>query len=145
MRPTPAETISGIRRILKEVIEPEVGSEYARARLHEIRAVLAQIDWDDAALHLLRRYGTLVELTTEVRQWIAAEPERAVVFADLAARLPGGPAPRGTTFAELAEAHRQVAAVLAESVTRISHWSRSRSDDRSGSELCDLLVLRLAG
>ena len=52
MRPTPAETITQIRRLLKDVIEPDLQSDYARSRLREIRAVLAQTDWDDAAAGL---------------------------------------------------------------------------------------------
>ena len=51
MRPSPAEVLAGIRRILKDVIAPEIGSELARLRLAEIRAVLAQVDWNNVALH----------------------------------------------------------------------------------------------
>jgi hypothetical protein len=144
MRPTPAETITGVRRILKDVVEPEVGCEYARARLREVRAVLAQIDWDDPGLRMLRRYETLAELATEVGYWIAAEPARVDEFADLTARMPREPTVRPNSFAELAEAHRRVACVLADAITRISDWCRTRPAGTSGARLRDQLILRLA-
>src|SRR5256885_1945886 len=83
MRPTPAEVIAGVRRILKDVIEPEVGSEYARSRLRELRAVLAQVDWNDAALHLQQECDLLAEQLAVADSWIAAEPARESAFGRL--------------------------------------------------------------
>ncbi|WP_216892261.1 hypothetical protein [Nocardia alni] len=59
MRPSPSEVVAGIRAILAETIAPELTSEHARSRLAEIRAVLAQIDWDDAGFTLASRSDEL--------------------------------------------------------------------------------------
>lgn len=59
MRPSPSETIAGIRTILADTIAPELTSEHARARLSEIRAVLAAVDWDNAGFTLAARSSAL--------------------------------------------------------------------------------------
>ncbi|NKQ57062.1 hypothetical protein HFP15_29750 [Amycolatopsis sp. K13G38] len=93
MRPTPAELISHVRRILRDVVEPELDSAYAKARLAEIRATLAQVEWDDAGLQLARDVTTLRELLSRCRQWIESDEVRKAHFADnlaLMASLPHG-------------------------------------------------------
>src|SRR5690349_18226808 len=87
MRPTPAEVILGVRRILKDVIEPEVGSEYARARLAEVRAVLAQVDWDDSLTTLARDNATVADLARRAGSWIRADARRQDVFGTSAGAL----------------------------------------------------------
>ncbi|NMH98227.1 hypothetical protein [Pseudonocardia acidicola] len=151
MRPTPSETIAGIRAILKDVVEPEVGSEYARSRLREIRAVLAQIDWNDAWAHVRRRDREIRGLLTEVREWIEADPERADRFADLAARI--GAARDGSaqddsaeTFAELNACHDADAALLVEAGEALARWGRDHPDagpEESGRELRMHILQRL--
>lgn len=138
MRPTPAETIAGVRRILLDVVEPEVGSEYARARLREVRAVLAQIDWDDAALHLRTATQRQVELLDELRDWAAA-PER-VGFGAVGTV---GPA-EGASFAELDAAHTEVAATLVRAVRQLGEWLRDHPDDGQARWLHLRLVRALA-
>ncbi|MFI7195158.1 hypothetical protein ACIBQ0_35975 [Nocardia nova] len=59
MRPRPSEVVAGIRSILAETIGPELSSEHARSRLAEIRAVLAQIDWDNVGFALTARSAEL--------------------------------------------------------------------------------------
>lgn len=81
MRPTPAEVISGVRRILADVVDPEVRSEYARARLREVRAVLAQLDWDNAGLGLQSDVARMRQLLRELCEWATAEPVRERHFA----------------------------------------------------------------
>lgn len=114
MRPTPSETIAGIRKILKEVVEPEVHSEHALSRLREIRAVLAQTDWDDAALHLRRRTEATRALLADVRAWIEADPERRTALADVHARLAAERSSVADTFAELNTEHSTAAGHLVE-------------------------------
>lgn len=81
MQPTPAEVIIGIRRILKEVVEPAVESEYARNRLAEVRAVLVQIDWNDSLTQLATDNAAVQELARESADWIQASPDRVHAFA----------------------------------------------------------------
>lgn len=69
MRPRPSEIIAGIRSTLAEVIAPELTSDHARSRLAEIRAVLAQIDWDDAVFVLKARALKLADRLREAREW----------------------------------------------------------------------------
>lgn len=134
MRPTPAETIAGVRRILRDVVEPEVGSEYARSRLREVRAVLAQIDWDDAALHLRRQSDAMLELLAETRAWIDADPARAREFADVDLQPPT-PA-RGTeSFTELNSVRARCGELLANVADRLAVWIRSHPENPDGRKL----------
>ena len=59
MRPRPSEVVAGVRAVLRDTIEPELTSGHARSRLADIRAVLAQLDWDDGVLDLRRRTAEL--------------------------------------------------------------------------------------
>jgi ribosomal protein S15P/S13E len=70
MRPRPSEIITGIRSVLAETIEPELTSGHARSRLSEIRAVLAQVDWDDAGFQLKSRTSVLAERLAEADLWV---------------------------------------------------------------------------
>ena len=147
MRPTPSETIAGIRTILRDVVEPEVGSEHARSRLREVRAVLAQIDWDDALLHLRRRCEHVRALLDEVGAWIAADPHRSAHFADLAERIASPRDESAETFAELNARHDDDAALLVEAGDVLAHWDRDHPDatpDESGRALRMLILRRLA-
>ncbi|MBH0119530.1 hypothetical protein I0Q12_08345 [Rhodococcus sp. CX] len=89
MRPLPSEIIAGIRRILKESIEPELTSGHARSRLEEVRAVLAQMDWDDFGFTLASRNRALAGVLEEIQAWRVADPARSTVIPDVAAALPG--------------------------------------------------------
>lgn len=73
MRPRPSEIIAGIRRILADTIAPELSSEHARSRLAEIRAVLAQLEWDDAAFALKARSLTLAHRLYRAHHWVNAQ------------------------------------------------------------------------
>lgn len=79
MRPTPSEIIAGVRSILADTIGPELADDHARSRLAEIRAVLAQVDWDDAGFALKARATALALRLTEAGQWapdaLPAAPE----------------------------------------------------------------------
>lgn len=86
MRPTPTETASALRRVLKEVVAPELTSDHAKQRLEEVRVVLGQIDWDDAGLALRARVEALQELV-------------------------GAPLVPGSTYADLQGQHERLAAL----------------------------------
>jgi len=70
MRPQPSEIIAGVRAILSDVIAPELTSEHARSRLAEIRAVLAQVNWDNAGFLLKARAVALAQGLVEAASWI---------------------------------------------------------------------------
>ncbi|MBA4857503.1 hypothetical protein IU443_12620 [Nocardia farcinica] len=113
MRPRPSEVIAGIRAILAETIAPELTSEHAKARLTEIRAVLAQIDWDGHGFDLVARTAAMSHALHRARGYVdgdlpapPAEPTAAgyeeyqrqlaetaiVALAGLRARLAAEPA-----------------------------------------------------
>ena len=73
MRPLPSEVIAGIRAILADTIAPELTNDHARSRLADIRAVLAQIDWDDAAFVLKARTSGLASQLTAAGAWAPDE------------------------------------------------------------------------
>lgn len=87
MQPTPAEVITGIRRILKDIVEPSVGSEYALNRLAEVRAVLAQIDWNDSLTQLITDNIAVSALAGEAAGWIEAAPARRRAFNEILPKL----------------------------------------------------------
>jgi hypothetical protein len=79
MRPKPSELIAGIRAILADTIAPGLTDDHARSRLDEIRAVLAQVDWDDSAFALKARTSTLALRLKAADAWtpdhLPAAPE----------------------------------------------------------------------
>ncbi|HEY0448697.1 hypothetical protein [Actinophytocola sp.] len=131
MRPTPAETIAGVRRILRDIVAPAVTDEYARTRLREVRAVLAQLDWDDAPLRLRTETETMRGLVAEFRRW-----------ADEPTTRPTTRAPE--TFAELNATHAEVAAQLAEAASRLDTWCREHPHDEDARALRQRLIRALA-
>lgn len=70
MRPRPSEIIAGVRAILAETIAPELTSEHARSRLAEIRAVLAQIDWENIGFELMARTESLSRELRNARRFV---------------------------------------------------------------------------
>jgi hypothetical protein len=73
MRPKPSEIIAGIRTILAETVAPELADDHAKSRLAEIRAVLAQVDWDDAGFTLKERTTKLAAALREAGEWATEE------------------------------------------------------------------------
>lgn len=93
MRPSPQELVDGVRRILKEVVEPELTSDHARQRLAETRAVLAQLDWDNAGLLLAQRTAALREVLADLQE--AGLPVPPAVLVE----------PLGTSYQVLSRQH----------------------------------------
>jgi hypothetical protein len=144
MRPTPAEVIAGVRRILRDVVEPEVGSEYARTRLREVRAVLAQVDWDDAALQVRRGRDTLQELIAECHDWMSGVAGGEAAFSHLLPRLVPVDRAAPETLAELNAAYAADATLLAEVSGALAGWTRENPDDEAAQDLRRRLAARLA-
>jgi hypothetical protein len=130
MRPSPSELIAGVRRVLKEEIEPAVTSEHARARLREIRAVLAQLDWDDATVNLADANDALLSALHSVAEWRDADPARARVFSPIA--LPGV---AGRSLAEQQLLADQLAAQAASLAPEFSTWLGGHPHDAEALEL----------
>lgn len=70
MRPRPSEIIAGIRTILAETVAPELTSDHARSRLAEVRAVLAQVDWDNAGFVLESKATLLADRLAHAARWV---------------------------------------------------------------------------
>jgi hypothetical protein len=109
MRPLPSEVIAGVRRILKDTIEPELVSGHARSRLVEVRAVLAQVDWDDAGFTAAARNRALAGALGEIAGWRAKDPVRTAAIPTIEVVLPD----RDTLAAHQAAYERLAAAAVA--------------------------------
>jgi hypothetical protein len=138
MRPTPAEVIAGVRRILKEAIEPELTSDYARSRLTEIRAVLAQVDWDDSATALARGNAEVAALAERAMEFIERSDTSRDAFADCrtglehAAAAPADIEP----FAAHARRDRESSQTMIDLSQRLTDWLLVH-DDPVAQELLD--------
>jgi hypothetical protein len=114
MRPRPSEIIAGVRTVLGDTIAPAVEGDHARARLHEVRAVLAQIDWDNAGFQLSERADRLGDALRDAQPWLAGE-------------LPPQPATR--EYAALEEYYERLAAVAVATLSRLRTARRLEPDD----------------
>ena len=139
MRPTPAELIAQVRRVLRDVVEPEVGSEYARQRLREVRAVLAQVSWDDAGLVLARDTASLRALLAECAEWIGADDARrdhfGALLPELATVAAEPPASDADGFKAYNERHARYAAIAVHLVDPLSDWLVAHPEDETAAGL----------
>jgi hypothetical protein len=130
VRPTPSEVVQGVRRILRDVIEPDLASEHARKQLRQIRAVLAQVDWNDAGFALAERNGRLADALMDLRRWIEQAPQRISDFAVAAPALQDIAAPEVDTFDSQAEWERRLSAAAVAIVDPLADWFARFPDDR---------------
>lgn len=144
MRPTPAEVIAGVRRILGEVVEPEVSSDYARSRLREVRAVLAQVDWDNAGTILGDRVDRLGSLLRECAEWVSADPGRRDHFAKSGVALPDSPPVEPQTFADRNEASANYDSMVVALIGPLEDWLCAHPDS-AGHELRKRLLDHYGG
>lgn len=126
MRPAPQEVIDGVRRVLRDVVEPEISSDHARQRLQEVRAVLAQVDWNDAGLRLASRTAELREVLLAMQAAGLVDPAGTEA---LGGRL-------GTTFDELQAQYASCAAVVVSLLRPLEDLARR---DEHGAALRDRL------
>ncbi|RZL85029.1 MAG: hypothetical protein EOP32_01440 [Rhodococcus sp. (in: high G+C Gram-positive bacteria)] len=129
MRPTPQEIISGISRILKDTIEPQLTDEHALNRLREIRSVLAQVDWNDATMKLGRETQAVAELLQDWSAWADADDARSSAFAAQRTHIEELlDAPNRSEhyepFAALEARHAQYERMVVDVSTATSQWSR---------------------
>lgn len=134
MRPTHSEIIAGVRRILADVVEPEVTSDYARARLREVRAVLAQVDWDEAAPRLGERVAELRSTLDDCRDWIDSDPARCAHFGRSGVAFPDARA-EASTFAELNANSAACAGAVVALIAPWEDWLADHPDDETGHRL----------
>lgn len=138
MRPLPSEVIAGVRRILKETIEPELRSGHARSRLAEVRAVLKQVDWDDAAFALAARNRALAEVLDRIAAWRATDPAREAAVPACQVQLPGE-----DRFAAHQEAYLALASASVSLVDPLADWCASHPTDDEARELRRSLLTAL--
>jgi hypothetical protein len=124
MRPLPSEVIASIRRILKETIEPELNSAHARSRLAEVRAVLAQVDWDDAGFTVAARNRELAAALDRIAAWCADDQQRRAAFP----AIPAVPADEETLAGQQA-AYERLAATAVAVVDPLETWLVKHPDD----------------
>lgn len=135
MRPTPTELIAHVRRILRDVIEPEVGSPYAQALLAEVQATLAQIDWDDAGLRLAESVGELRKLLLRCRDWIESDETRKAHFTTTLRDLAALPTETPEDFAGWNETRARCDEVVIALIDPLEDWLLVDQDDGTGQEL----------
>lgn len=135
MKPSPSEVIAGVRQILKETIEPELQSDHARSRLQEIRAVLAQVDWDDAAYVLTERNRVLLDALQRVERWRGSSPAGA-------AQVPGFELPgcAGGRLSQQQVHYEALTAVAVSLIDPLTDWVQANPHDASGVAVRDALV-----
>lgn len=144
MRPTPQELVDGVRRLLRDVVAPELTSAHAKHRLAEIRSGLAQVDWDDAGLRLRREVVTRRSLLEELQQWWMTDPSArppAEVSELVRLALDGETA---DTFRAVAAQHDVVGAALAAVVGPLADHVAKRPQDVTAGALQARLVDLLA-
>jgi hypothetical protein len=135
--------ITGIRRILKEVVGPEVASEYALSRLEEVRAVLAQVNWNDAALQLRNEVITQRRLLAQIASWASDAPDRVAHFVAVP-DVPSGDAVLPETYGELEDLYRTEAAVLVEAHRLLAVWTRTHPEEQAAQELRSTVLVALS-
>ena len=119
-RPTPGEIIDGVRRILRDVIEPAITSEHAASKLRDVRDVLAQVPWDDLpAIEQGHRAATAQAIGLALI-WQSDDVARATVFSGSV--LPG--------LIDDGDAE-----TLARIATELTKWSAKHPADRSAADL----------
>ncbi len=138
MRPLPSEVIAGVRRILKETIAPELTSGHARSRLDEVRAVLAQVDWDDAGFALAARNRVLYHALERIEEWRTADPVRSRAFPPLTVSV----SPEDRMAAHQA-AYRELAAAAVAAVDPLADWLTDHPDDVEAQDLQRALLAAL--
>lgn len=150
MRPTPAEIIAGVRRILREIVEPDVTSDYARAAVRDVRAVLAQVNWDDAGIRLVHDNATLHRILLDCRDWIRADACRNSYFQQREADLHDV---RDDEWAEAPDEpfdnhnHRRMQheQLVVDVIEPLADWLEHHPRDAEGQALHDRLVRYYAG
>jgi hypothetical protein len=121
--------VQGVRRILREVIEPDLASEHARKQLRQIRAVLAQVDWDDAGFTLAERNRGLADALGDLRQWVEQDRQRVSAFAAARPALQDIAASGVNTFDAQAEWERRLSAAAIAVVDPLADWLARFPDD----------------
>lgn len=135
MRPTPAELVSHVRRVLRDLIEPELDSEYARSRVREIRAALAQLDFDNVGVLLVRNTSTLRELLVDCRSWMADDDRRAAHFQPVMHELSDLPADTPEDFATHNELHSRYSRLVIKLIDPLEDWLQIEPSDLTARKL----------
>lgn len=143
MRPTPAELISHARRVLRDVVEPELTSEHARARLNEVRALLAQVDWDNAGIKLMHTTKALRETLSDFRSWVNNDEQRRSHFNPT--KIEDLPDEDATDFAAWNALHAQYTDIVVSLIDPLEDWLRAHPADVDGLNLRKRLLSQSTG
>jgi hypothetical protein len=87
MKPTPNQTIDGIRDLLREKVLGHLSSDTATTEVQRILAVLRDIDWNETAFAWLRENTVLTQLAIEAISWIESHAPGSAVLAAPAVSL----------------------------------------------------------
>jgi hypothetical protein len=135
VRPQPSEIIGAVRGVLKEV-RAQVATEAGRARLDEVRAVLAQVDWDDAGFELATRTRDLASVLDDIAAWRDRDPARCAALPELEPVL----LPAEQTYAGHQAAYVAAARAVVALVVPMAEWLADHPCDREAAGLHARLV-----
>lgn len=77
MNPSPQQAIDGVRRVLSDVIAPALADDVALAAVRDIRALLAQYDWNDVVPDMAERNVAGARLVQLCATWLETMPGTA--------------------------------------------------------------------
>lgn len=140
MRPKPSELIAGVRAVLKDTVLPDLGSEHARTRVVEIRALLAQVDWDDAGFGLVRRNAALADALRECEAWRRADEQRTAAWPPCSVNEVAE-----ETLDGHLERYEDLAASAAAVVEALGEWIAEHPGDAEARQVLRAMARALAG
>jgi hypothetical protein len=139
VRPTPAETVEGVVRILRETVAPAVTDPHARTQLQQVMVVLSQLDANDPVAGLSAVNAGRSGLLDRCRDWADADDDRSRHFSPIAATRPAGP-----RFEELQAADFTLRGQLETFLVELRAWRRVHGPTDS-EVLFDQIGAHLAG
>lgn len=124
MKPTPNELISGVRKLLKEEVGPELEGSTGITALKKIMSVLRDIDWNEAGFRLIAENDQLLQLLDRISAQIVVL-EDTPVLSSLQGRIRSCSGSSATSFASALQLNEERRALIAEFVEIISNEEAS--------------------
>ena len=107
------------------------------ARLREIRALLAQVDWDEAGFTLARRNESLHAALESLQAWREEDTGRLQI------QVPPLPAITGGSFASHQESYEELASAAVAWVRELATWTAINGPDPSAERMLRVLAAGL--
>jgi hypothetical protein len=139
MRPTPAETIDGVVRILRETVAPAVADPHARTQLQQVMIVLGQMEANDPAAQLADVNERRARVLDRCRDWAEADAARTGHFTPITTTAPVGPAFDDQQSVDVAQR-----GVLETFILELRSWRRVQGSADS-DDLLHLIGTHLGG